>query len=41
MLVVFSPARRRPYGGLMGLLPSVLIETIFSTLLAPIMMLFQ
>jgi len=41
LLVLFSPVRRRPYGGLMGLLPSVLIETIFSTLLAPIMMLFQ
>ncbi|GGF33928.1 hypothetical protein GCM10011611_45220 [Aliidongia dinghuensis] len=41
LLVAFSRARRRPYGGLIGLLASMVIETVFSTLLAPVMMMFQ
>jgi membrane glycosyltransferase len=41
LLVVFSPRERRRYGGFLRLLGSVLLETVFSTLLAPVMMLFQ
>ncbi|HLY55191.1 MAG TPA: glucans biosynthesis glucosyltransferase MdoH [Stellaceae bacterium] len=41
LLVVFSSRARRSYGGLWRLLASVLLETVFSTLLAPVMMLFQ
>jgi membrane glycosyltransferase len=41
LLVVFSRSRRRLFGGFFGMLGSVLLETIFSTLLAPVMMLFQ
>jgi membrane glycosyltransferase len=41
LLVVFNGAARRRYGGLLKLLASVLLETLFSTLLAPVMMLFQ
>ena len=41
LLVVFSPRERRRYGGFFRLIGSVLLETLFSTLLAPVMMLFQ
>jgi membrane glycosyltransferase len=41
LLVVFDRAGRRAYGGLGALLASVLVETVFSTLVAPVMMLFQ
>jgi membrane glycosyltransferase len=41
LLVVFDRAKRRAFGGLGALLASVLLETVFSTLVAPVMMLFQ
>jgi membrane glycosyltransferase len=41
LLVIFSGRQRRLYGGFWMLLASVLAETVFSTLLAPVMMLFQ
>jgi membrane glycosyltransferase len=41
VLVLFNKRARRAFGGLGGILGSILLETLFSTLLAPIMMLFQ
>jgi membrane glycosyltransferase len=40
-LALFHPAERRAFGGALRLCTSVLAEIIFSTLLAPVMMLFQ
>jgi membrane glycosyltransferase len=41
LLVVFRSRQRRLFGGLFRMIASMLIETLFSTLLAPMMMLFQ
>lgn len=41
LLLVFRPQRRRAHGGLAGATFSVLLETLTSALLAPILMLFQ
>jgi membrane glycosyltransferase len=41
VLLVFEPKRLRQYGGIFRVSLSVLLETLFSTLLAPVLMLFQ
>ena len=41
ILLLFDPPRRRQFGGLLHATASVILETLFSTLLAPVLMLFQ
>jgi len=41
LLVMFNRRERRRFGGIGCLVASMLLETIFSTLIAPVMMLFQ
>lgn len=41
LLLVLRPERRRGHGGILGAFLSVLLETLTSALLAPILMLFQ
>jgi membrane glycosyltransferase len=41
VLALASPSLRRSFGGTFGILASVLGETLFTSLLAPVMMLFQ
>ena len=41
LLIAFSPEKRDRFGGLMRLSASVLLETVFSTLLAPLRMIFH
>jgi membrane glycosyltransferase len=41
VLLMFEPKRLRQYGGIFRVSLSVLLETLFSTLLAPVLMLFQ
>jgi len=40
-LIAFSPEKRDRFGGLMRLSASVFLETVFSTLLAPLRMIFH
>jgi membrane glycosyltransferase len=41
VLLLFQPRRLRQYGGTLKVSLSVFLETLFSTLLAPVLMLFQ